>query len=69
MAIVNDIAIAIAIDNASADASAVVLVHQYQEKQSKCFFLFCSRFEQCLDMAIALYIALAMAMYKASSHL
>ena len=65
MAIVNDIAIAMtapmAIDIALADATTVVIVNQYQEKN---FF-----FALVLDMATAFYIALAMDMSNVSSHL
>ena len=41
-----DIAITVpmAIDNALADATAVVIVHPYQEKTVKIWCFFCSRF-------------------------
>ena len=61
MAVVIDISIAMtvatAIDNALADATGVVIVHPYQEKegQNMCFFALG------LDMAIALAMAMAMA--------
>ena len=48
MAIVNDIAIAMtvamAIDNALADATAVGIVPPYQEEEEENGFCFCSRF-------------------------